>query len=49
MGFVLDIDHQPNQEFRVVQLTPPGSAFWITFGKGIVDTTPGAGAAPGRH
>ena len=42
MGFVLDVDHQPNDEFRVVQFTPPGSACSITFGKGIVDTAPGS-------
>jgi catechol 2,3-dioxygenase-like lactoylglutathione lyase family enzyme len=42
MGFVLDVDHQPNEEFRVVQLTPPGSACSVTFGKGIVDTPPGS-------
>ena len=42
MGFDLDVDHQPNEEFRVVQFTPPGSACSITFGKGIVDTSPGS-------
>ena len=42
MGFVLDVDHQPNEDFRVVQFTPPGSACSITFGKGIVGTTPGS-------
>jgi catechol 2,3-dioxygenase-like lactoylglutathione lyase family enzyme len=42
MGFVLDVDHQPNEDFRVVQFTPPGSACSITFGKGIVDTAPGS-------
>jgi catechol 2,3-dioxygenase-like lactoylglutathione lyase family enzyme len=42
MGFVLDVDHQPNEEFRVVQFTPRGSACSITFGKGIVETTPGS-------
>lgn len=26
VGFTLDIDYQPTGEFRVVQLTPPGSA-----------------------
>lgn len=26
MGFTLDIDYQPTPQFRVVQLTPPGSA-----------------------
>jgi catechol 2,3-dioxygenase-like lactoylglutathione lyase family enzyme len=42
MGFHLDVDHQPNDQFRVVQLTPPGSACSITFGIGIVDTPPGS-------
>jgi catechol 2,3-dioxygenase-like lactoylglutathione lyase family enzyme len=26
LGFTLDVDYQPIREFRVVQLTPPGSA-----------------------
>jgi catechol 2,3-dioxygenase-like lactoylglutathione lyase family enzyme len=26
LGFALDVDYQPNDGFRVVQLTPPGSA-----------------------
>lgn len=34
-GFVLDVDHQPNDEFRVVQFTPPGSECSITFGVGL--------------
>ena len=25
VGFVVDVDHSPNERFRVVQLTPPGS------------------------
>ena len=41
-GFTLDVDHQPNDEFRVVQLTPPGSACSITFGIGITDAAPGS-------
>ena len=40
-GFELDVDHQPNDEFRVVQLTPPGSACSLTFGIGITDAAPG--------
>jgi catechol 2,3-dioxygenase-like lactoylglutathione lyase family enzyme len=24
VGFDLDVDHQPNDDFRVVQMTPPG-------------------------
>jgi catechol 2,3-dioxygenase-like lactoylglutathione lyase family enzyme len=26
LGFVLDVDYRPSDDFRVVQLTPPGSA-----------------------
>lgn len=42
VGFVLDVDHQPSDEFRVVQMTPPGSACSITIGKGITDAEPGS-------
>ena len=41
-GFHLDIDHRAGDNFRVVQFTPPGSACSISFGIGIVDTTPGS-------
>jgi catechol 2,3-dioxygenase-like lactoylglutathione lyase family enzyme len=41
-GFDLDVDHQPSDEFRVVQMTPPGSACSITIGIGITDAAPGA-------
>src|SRR4030095_13535965 len=41
-GFNLDVDHQPNDDFRVVQVTPPGSSCSLTFGKGITEATPGA-------
>jgi catechol 2,3-dioxygenase-like lactoylglutathione lyase family enzyme len=41
-GFNLDVDHQPNDEFRVVQFTPPGSACSLTFGIGITDADPGS-------
>jgi len=41
-GFNLDVDHRVSDEFRVVQLTPPGSACSITIGKGITDATPGS-------
>ena len=33
-GFTVDVDHQPSEDFRVVQLTPPGSACSITIGTG---------------
>ena len=41
-GFTLDVDHQPNDDFRVVQVTPPGSACSLTFGIGITDAAPGS-------
>jgi catechol 2,3-dioxygenase-like lactoylglutathione lyase family enzyme len=41
-GFNLDVDHRAGDQFRVVQLTPPGSACSITFGTGITDATPGS-------
>jgi len=41
-GFELDVDHQPNDEFRVVQVTPPGSACSVTFGIGITEAAPGS-------
>ena len=42
VGFALDVEHQPSDEFRVVQMTPPGSACSITIGLGITDGTPGS-------
>ena len=42
VGFHLDVDHEPNDEFRVVQMTPPGSACSITIGRGITSATPGS-------
>jgi catechol 2,3-dioxygenase-like lactoylglutathione lyase family enzyme len=41
-GFVCDVDHQPNENFRVVQFTPPGSACSITFGIGMSTAKPGS-------
>ena len=42
VGFNLDVDHQASDEFRVVQMTPPGSACSITIGTGITDAAPGS-------
>jgi catechol 2,3-dioxygenase-like lactoylglutathione lyase family enzyme len=42
LGFALDVDHAPSDEFRVVQMTPPGSACSITLGVGITDAEPGS-------
>jgi catechol 2,3-dioxygenase-like lactoylglutathione lyase family enzyme len=42
VGFRLDVDYKPNDAFRVVQLTPPGSACSIQIGTGL--TTAPAGS-----
>ena len=42
VGFVVDVDHQAGEHFRVVQLTPPGSACSITIGTGLVAMAPGS-------
>jgi catechol 2,3-dioxygenase-like lactoylglutathione lyase family enzyme len=41
-GFTLDVDHRAGDDFRVVQLTPPGSACSISIGKGITQAAPGS-------
>jgi catechol 2,3-dioxygenase-like lactoylglutathione lyase family enzyme len=41
VGFNEDHDHTVSDEIRFVQLTPPGSACSIAFGKGVVDAPPG--------
>ena len=42
VGFNVDLDHAVGEEFRVVQLTPAGSACSIAVGVGIIDTPPGS-------
>jgi catechol 2,3-dioxygenase-like lactoylglutathione lyase family enzyme len=42
LGFTVDTDFAPNESFRVIQVTPPGSACSIVFGTGL-----GGGVAPG--
>jgi catechol 2,3-dioxygenase-like lactoylglutathione lyase family enzyme len=42
LGFAVDVDHQAGPDFRVVQLTPPGSACSITIGAGLTTATPGS-------
>lgn len=37
VGFTLDVDYEPNDTFRVVQLTPPGSRCSIQIGKGLTE------------
>ena len=41
-GFRLDVDYHPAAGFRVVQLTPPGSACSIQIGTGLTDAAPGS-------
>ena len=47
VGFKLDVDHRAGDEFRVVQMTPPGSACSISIGIGLTDSQPGS--AKGMH
>jgi catechol 2,3-dioxygenase-like lactoylglutathione lyase family enzyme len=42
VGFTLDVDYAPNDAFRVVQLTPPGSGCSIQVGKGLTDAPAGS-------
>ena len=42
VGFNVDVDHRVGEQFRVVQLTPPGSACSVTIGKGLSDMAPGS-------
>lgn len=41
IGWHVDHDHTASEEVRFVQITPPGSACSIAFGKGISDAAPG--------
>jgi catechol 2,3-dioxygenase-like lactoylglutathione lyase family enzyme len=40
LGFVVDLDHQITPEFRIIQLTPPGSGCSIMIG--VSEMTPGS-------
>jgi catechol 2,3-dioxygenase-like lactoylglutathione lyase family enzyme len=42
LGFKLDVDRWMSDTFRIVQLTPPGSACSIAIGTGLGDSTPGS-------
>jgi len=42
IGFVADHDHTVSEDIRFVQLTPPGSACSIAFGKGLTEAKPGS-------
>src|SRR3954470_18377431 len=50
LGFVLDVDVQPVEGMRVVQLTPPGSACSIVIGTGMGEVSSMApGTVKGLH
>jgi catechol 2,3-dioxygenase-like lactoylglutathione lyase family enzyme len=42
LGWRLDADVAPNEGYRIVQLTPPGSQCSIQFGIGVSSATPGS-------
>jgi predicted enzyme related to lactoylglutathione lyase len=44
-GFHVDVDHRAGEDFRVVQLTPPGSSCSIT----LMRNTEAAGSLQGLH
>ncbi len=46
-GFNADVDHSAGEDFRVVQLSPPGSACSIAIGTGLGQSEPGS--AKGLH
>ncbi len=41
-GFNADQDHTVSDDLRFVQITPPGSACSIAFGKGLTESEPGS-------
>lgn len=44
-GFGVDVDHQAGEDFRVIQLTPPGSACSVT----LMRNEEAAGSVQGLH
>jgi catechol 2,3-dioxygenase-like lactoylglutathione lyase family enzyme len=45
LGWRLDADVAPNDDFRIVQLTPPGSGCSIQFGTNMTPAAPGSAQA----
>jgi predicted enzyme related to lactoylglutathione lyase len=45
VGFNVDVDHRAGEDFRIIQLTPPGSACSIT----LMHNAERAGAVQGLH
>ena len=46
LGWRLDADFATGEDWRVVQLTPPGSPCSVMFGKGITTAAPGSVQGP---
>jgi len=42
LGWPVDHDQTVSEEIRFVQVTPPGSAASVAFGKGLSEMTPGS-------
>ena len=42
VGFNVDVDRTVGENFRVVQLTPPGSGCSISIGVGLAESPPGS-------
>ena len=42
VGFPVDVDSQPNDELRVIQMTPRGSGCSVTIGTGLSKMEPGS-------
>src|SRR5688572_28248959 len=42
LGWRLDIDVAPNENYRALQFTPPNSQASIIFGKGVTSARPGS-------
>ncbi|MGW0198012.1 VOC family protein [Nonomuraea sp. NPDC003201] len=46
LGRRLDVDITTGEDFRVVQVTPPGSAASVTFGTSVTSQKPGTAQGP---
>jgi catechol 2,3-dioxygenase-like lactoylglutathione lyase family enzyme len=42
LGWRLDADFSTGEDYRIVQMTPPGSPASVHFGKGITNAAPGS-------
>ena len=42
LGWRLDADYEAGEKFRIVQITPPGAACSVQFGRGVTPAPPGS-------